>query len=251
MAWFPRARRSRLLIAAASGLLSALTVTWIGQSATPAFGAPGAPSAPPVTWCETGLPTSPYTSPPVGAVTIPAGNDATTAIMENYLVQPNTVYWFAPGTHTLGTSQWSQISVADGDTFVGAPGAVIDGDGINNSAFEAIDQNQSDVTIEYLTIEKFEAPDGQMVVGQGGYNGWTIEYNTIEDNPYGAGVALSTNGVVENNCLQYNGEYGFSTVGGSKDILFKHNDVYDNNNAGYYDIPGSTIQCGCSGGGKI
>jgi hypothetical protein len=31
------------------------------------------PTSPPVTWCETGLPTSPYTSAPAGAAIIPAG----------------------------------------------------------------------------------------------------------------------------------------------------------------------------------
>ena len=34
-----------------------------------------APSSPPVTWCESGLPTSPYTSAPAGSVTVSAGDN--------------------------------------------------------------------------------------------------------------------------------------------------------------------------------
>src|SRR5579862_9584331 len=74
-----------------------------------------APSSPPVTWCENGLPTSPYPSAPSGAVTVPAGDNGSF----NFST-PNTTYWFAPGTHTLGSGAEGQIQPADGDTYVGA-----------------------------------------------------------------------------------------------------------------------------------
>ena len=65
------------------------------------------PTTAPVTWCETGLPTSPYSSPPAGAVTIPAGDDSGTPPAESFTVQANTTYWFAPGIHTIGSGEFS------------------------------------------------------------------------------------------------------------------------------------------------
>ena len=230
-----------------------LTLTGITAGASPeAAAAPNPPPAsPPVTWCETGLPTSPYALPPAGAVTIPAGDDSNTAIVHEWSVQPNTTYWFAPGVHTVGVGQYAQIAVADGDVFVGAPGAIIDGQGSNNYAFSALDQNPSSAIIEYLTIQHFMASSGEAVVGQGGYNGWTIQDNLIQNNPLGAGVAVATNGTVTDNCLYDNGEYGFNGWGGSSNVTLTDNDIAFNNTAGYYDVPGSTVKCGCSGGGKF
>ena len=79
-----------------------------GSGGSSGSGTPAATA--PVTWCETGLPTSPYSSPPAGAVTIPAGDDSGTAPAENFTVQPNTIYWFAPGTHNVGSDQFAQFA---------------------------------------------------------------------------------------------------------------------------------------------
>ena len=38
-----------------------------------------------------------------------------------------TTYWFAAGDHTIGTSPYSQITPGPGDVFLGAPGAILDG----------------------------------------------------------------------------------------------------------------------------
>ena len=122
-----------------------------------------------MSWCETGLPPSPYTSAPAGAVVIPAGDDSGTPPAQGFSVQPNTIYWFAAGTHTIGASEFAQLQADPGDTFVGAPGAVIDGQGVNDYAFEAATDESSpaNVTIEYLTVQHFMAAGGEGVVGQG------------------------------------------------------------------------------------
>ena len=215
-------------------------------------GAANAPAAAPVTWCETGLPQSPYTAAPGGAVIIPAGDDSSTAPAEDFSVQPNTTYWFAPGTHTIGGDEFAQFHAAPGDTFVGAPGAVIDGQGVNDYAFEAAgtESGPAHVTIEYLTIQHFTAPAGEGVVGQGDHDGWTVDDNLIQNNPDGAGVVIDDNDLVQNNCLQFNGEYGFNGQGNN--AVLTHNDINDNNNQHAFDFPGSAAnnQCGCSGGGK-
>ena len=213
-----------------------------------------APSVAPVTWCETGLRTSPYTTAPHRAVVIPAGDDSGTAPTQTFSVQPNTTYWFAPGTHTLGTSPFAELRVDPGDTFVGAPGAIIDGQGDNNYAFQAAsgvsNPTPDNATIEYLTVQKFVAGNGQGVVGQGSYNGWTIQDNLVQKNRDGAGVVVGDNSVVQDNCLQDNGEYGFNGQGNNSTVTL--NDINDNNNLHAFDFPGSppNHRCGCSGAGK-
>ena len=215
-------------------------------------GAAAPPAGAPVSWCETGLPQSPYTKAPVGAVVIPAGDDSGTAPTQDFSVKPNATYWFAPGTHTLGTYEFDQFQADPGDTFVGAPGAVIDGQDLNDYAFEAAgtESSPANVTIEYLTVQHFTAPSGEGVVGQGDHEGWTVEDDLIQDNPDGAGVVIGDDDLVQNNCLRFNGEYGFNGQGNN--AVLTHNDIYDNNNLHAFDFPGSPAnnQCGCSGGGK-
>ena len=212
------------------------------------FNGTGAPASPPVTWCETGLPVSPYETAPSGAVVIAAGDNSNEPFSHSWTLQPNTTYWFAPGVHTLGDGQFDGIGVLPGDVFIGAPGATIDGQGINEYAFEDAltgDLNTQDdhATIEYLTIQHFTAGNGEMVVGQGGSDGWTIKYNLVQDNPAGAGVGIGSNSTVENNCLYNNGDYGYSSLGGATNVRFDHNDVSSNDPT---DIPG-----GIAGAGKF
>ena len=128
-------------------------------------------------------------SPPRGAVAIPPGDDSGS----DWTIRPHTTYWFAPGTHTLGTGQYSQIVPADGDAFIGAPGAILDGRGDNHYAFAGAASN---VTIKYLTIQDFGngssattpsgANGGQGVVNNGSGHGWVMKYLTVQHNA-GAG----------------------------------------------------------------
>ncbi len=162
----------------------------------------------------------------------------------SYELAPNITYWLAPGIHTLGTSEYGQFQPDNGDTFIGAAGAVLSGQGVNQSAFVT---TSTDVTIEYLTIENFVSPQGQMVVNHSGGADWTIKYNTIEDNA-GAGVGIGTGDSVSYNCLTHNGEYGFSSFAGSHSFTLTANEISYNDTANWEVIdPG----CGCSGGGKF
>jgi len=205
-----------------------------------------------VTWCENGLPTSPYTSAPSGAVTVPAGDNSSF----NFSNQ-NTTYWFAAGTHTLGNGQYDQIDVGNGSTYVGAPGAVIDGQNVNQSAFDGTYNDLSDenVTIEYLTIQHFNPNNGSGAVNVNGNNGWTEKYDLMQDNSPGAAMMLGGDNVVSDNCLTKNGEYGFNGysyvdetygstfTGGATNITFTGNDVAGNNT--------EKTQAGSEGGGKF
>ena len=151
-------------------------------------------------------------SPPKGAVVIPAGDDSGTVLAHTWTIRPDTTYWFAPGRHTLGTGQYSQIIPADGDTFIGAPGAVLDGQHVNLYAFT---QQAEKVTIRYLTIQNFGAhgdSGGQGVVNHDQGSGWHIDHVTVQDNA-GAGVMLGPANVLAYSCLKDNGEYGFQGGG--------------------------------------
>jgi hypothetical protein len=185
-------------------------------------------------------------TPPSGAVVVPPGGGLPNLVEEN---PGHTTFWLSPGTFTLGTSQYSQIIPADGDTFIGAPGAVIDG---QNDDLYAFTQQASDVTIEYLTIENFGKPgdnNNEGVVNHDSGTGWVIEHDTVEDDA-GAGVMLGSNDVLDDNCLTRNGQYGFSAYSPSgvdnltvTDNEISYNDTYN------WEVrdPG----CGCSGGGKF
>jgi hypothetical protein len=211
-----------------------------------------APSSPPVTWCESGLPASPYPSAPAGSVTVPAGDNSSF----NFST-PDTTYWFAPGTHTLDAGMYDHIRAAHGDTYVGAPGAVLDGQNINKYAFVGDYQDLSDekVTIEYLTIERFSPNENAGAVNGNGNNGWTEKYDLMKDNSPGAAMMLGGDNVVSDNCLTENGQYGFNGysfvdekygstfTGGATNITFTGNDVSDNNT--------QKFQGGVEGGGKF
>src|SRR5271163_1697262 len=93
--------------------------------------ASSAPSSPPITVCGNASLLSGPATAPAGAVTVPAGDNA--ALFDSTLESGQT-YWFAPGTHTLGWDEFDQIDAADDDTLVGAPGAILDGQDMNDFA---------------------------------------------------------------------------------------------------------------------
>ncbi len=120
---------------------------------------------------------------------------------------------------------------ASGDTFIGAPGAVISGQNVNDSAF---DMTASNVTIEHLTIENFVA--AQRADGREPQRRAELDhpYNTIIHNS-GAGVGIGSGDVVRSNCLTANDEYGFSSFGGATNVTLSDNEISYNDTNGTYD----------------
>src|SRR5215469_1201724 len=184
-------------------------------------------------------------APPKGAVIIPAGDDSGTVIAHNWTVRPDTTYWFAPGRHTLGTGQFSQIIPSNGDTFIGAPGAIIDGQHQNLYAFT---QHARNVTIRYLTISNFGGPgdnhDQDVVKHDEGAN-WHMDHITVRDSA-GAGVMLGPGNVLTYSCLKDNGQYGFQGFGPR--ITVDHNEIVGNNADNWETRQAG---CGCTGGAKF
>lgn len=229
--------------------VTSTTVTSPPTTVPSGGGSAGAPVDPPALVCgNASLLNGPASAPP-GAVTVPAGDDSG-VIAKTWAVSPNTTYWFAPGTHTLGSGQYGQIDPKDGDTFMGAPGAVIDGQGVNQSAF---DGTASGVTIEYLTVQNFVPLNWQDVVNHDNGENWTVRYNTLKDNGNvqgsmdGGALGMGSGDVYEYNCLTHNGEYGLNAFGVG--TTFANNEVSWNGIAEFPDVSAGS-GCGCSGGIK-
>ncbi|HET6747429.1 MAG TPA: right-handed parallel beta-helix repeat-containing protein [Candidatus Saccharimonadales bacterium] len=190
-------------------------------------------------------------SAPAGSNTIivPAGDNT-----GFNFTQDNKIFWFAPGEHTLGTGQFSQIVVGNNSTYIGAPTAVLNGNNNNQYAFTG---NATNVRIAYLEVKNFgRGTDNQDegVINHNAADNWTMEYLYAHHND-GAAVFLGSNNTVRYNCLKDNGQYGFSMFkdqieGDSaiKDIVLDHNEISGNNQDNWEVLsPG----CGCTGGGKF
>ena len=214
------------------------TPTTTPPPATPTVGTPTSPQK----VCGQSLLLNGPSAAPAGAVVVPAGDNSRIDF-----TQANTTFWFAAGTHTLGSGEYDQVVPADNSTYIGAPGAVIDGQGKNNYAFT---QHASGVTIKYLTIKNFVAPLDEGTVNHDSGANWTMQYNTIENNG-GAGVFLGSGNIASHNCLKGNSQYGFQAygaIGGERNIVLEHNEIVGNNTGNWEaKRPG----CGCTGGGKF
>jgi hypothetical protein len=183
---------------------------------------------------------------PAGAVTVDA---ATTGdlMTKTRSSPPGTTFWLTPGTHRLGTDQYDQVEPKDGDVFIGAPGAIVDGQKVNQYAFTG---EARDVTIRYLTVQGFVAPQDQGVVNHDSGDGWVIEHNTLQRNG-GAALMSGARQQVRGNCLRANGQYGINAYDGSNPItglVLEGNEIVGNNTD---DWESKTEGCGCTGGVKF
>lgn len=230
----------------AAALCALLLTTAVACSSAP----PGnpqrisAPTGPPAAVCDTQL--AGPTSPPARAVTVDPAVDGDLYV-KSMASPPGTAFWLAPGRHTLGVNEYGQVIPKDGDTYLGAPGAILDGRGINRYAFT---QHAKDVTIRYLTVQGFTAQQNEGVVNHDSADGWVIEHNTIQDNR-GAGLMAGARQKVRYNCLRDNGQYGINAYKSGDAIsglLVENNEIAWNNTDDWERrVPG----CGCTAGVKF
>jgi len=184
------------------------------------------------------------TSPPSGAVVVPAGNNSRV----NW-GREDTTYWFAPGVHTLGQGRFDQINPGRGSVYVGAPGAVLDGQHKNFYAFAG---HAPRARISYLKIRHFGTWGGNQdegVVNHDSAHRWTIDHSTLIANA-GAATMLGSGNRLSHNCLKNNQQYGFNaySAGGVSHIVLAHNEIVGNNT---YNWERRQPGCGCTGGGKF
>ncbi len=201
--------------------------------------------APPKAVCGDSRLLSGPSSPPAGAVTVPAGDDS-----KFNFGQPQTTYWFAPGPHLLGQSRYAQIAPGNGATFIGAPGAVLDGKQLNAYAFGG---TAAHVTISFLTIQNFGKwgdNENQGVVNHNSAPYWTIDHTTVRDNA-GAGVMVGSHNTLSHDCLTDNQQYGFNAYAPTGQIIsitVSDSEISGNDT---YDWEARQQGCGCTGGGKF
>jgi parallel beta-helix repeat protein len=228
---------------------------------------------------NTGLLSGP-SSAPAGAVTVPAGDNGSVFAQQ---LPGNTTYYFAAGTHYLGSGAYSQIEPGANDTFIGAPGAIISGDDPGSSGYTRNDfafvggaSNITGVTVEYLTIEGFAPPGSQGAVNTNSDGNWTIKNDTVQDNVPGAALMVGSNNTIEYNCLTGNGQYAFNAyqdpsdadsspvTDGPENVTVSDNEISYNDTCNWEVTSNFPIKsptgcanagqfngCGCSGGGKF
>lgn len=235
----PTRHRWVAMIAVTAALVAA------GCTAAPAKTDPSkAPKGPLAQVCENPKP-GPAAAPP-GAVTIDPSVPAD-AVRKTDKQPAGTTFWFAPGTHRLGDHRYSQITPKPGNTYLGAPGAVLDGREVVNYAFVG---TASDVTIRHLTVQGFVPPTDQGVVNHDSGDHWVIEHNTVQRNR-GAALMAGARQRVVGNCLRDNGQYGMNAFKDGNTItglLVVGNEIAGNNKD---DIEASRPGCGCTGGVKF
>ncbi len=214
-------------------------------SADPQAVVRSAPTTPPARVCGSDGLDGPDT-PPAGARTVTLAQRLDQVVGD---APAGATFWLTPGVHRLDRGRYSQIEPKDGQTFIGAPGAVLDGQHLNQYAFTG---DATHVTIEHLTIQNFGRPgenNNEGVVNHDAGHDWQVLHNTVRDNA-GAGVFLGSGNVVADNCLKDNGQYGFSVYepGGVHAVTLRHNEIAGNNTD---DWEKRSPGCGCTGGGKF
>lgn len=147
----------------------------------------------------------------------------------------NTIYWFAPGTHTWGTNSFDHWTVGSNGYFIGGyangTDATIDGQMKNEYGFLA---NGSSNTWQYLDMKGFAESGSSAGVATATNLARTdqtnvIEYNYIHDgeadsngNPYGIGVYGQ--GMIDHNCFKNLGQTGINFFGEGTNISYNEFD---------------------------
>lgn len=198
--------------------------TYHGASGPYRSGTPGLPTY--------GKPRSDFPRDTAGVV-LPTGKNE----YLSYQLKPDTVYYLLPGIHVGGFQADTNDAFVGG--FSGGTGSILTGN--YSGEGQALDSNSSignqhGVTIEYLTIEKYQPDVNAAAINQDANSGWTIRYNTITLNVPGAGIMAGTDNKIEANCLTRNGQYGFqstdvdgfaadSITGGPYDVTVTGNEI--------------------------
>lgn len=238
------------LIGGIALVASGLAVTSPAATAAepPVLATSAAPTVSPAPICGNAAVLDGPATPPDNATVVEPGNNNN--LFFDFRAAGGT-FWFAPGVHMMDADQFGQIEPGPGTTFIGAPGAIFDGQGINRAAFT---QGAANVTIKHLTITGFVAGQDQGVVNKDAAPGWKVLNNTIIGNK-GAGLMAGRDNVYRDNCIKDNGQYGINACCGGHseaddiaNFVLDRNEIVGNNTDDWEtQVPG----CGCSGGVKF
>lgn len=236
-----------LLLLAATGCTGTADAPAKPTRTSSASGAPAASGAPSTAVARVcAAPEAGPAKAPAGAVTVDPAVVGDLAAKTGSS-PPNTTFWLRPGTHRLEADPYAQVVPKEGNTYLGAPGAVLDGRRTNQYAFGG---TARDVTIRHLTVQRFVAPNNEGVVNHDMADGWVIEHARIQDNS-GAGLMAGARQQVRASCLRGNGQYGmnaYKTGDSVKGLVVEGNEVVGNNTD---DWERRQPGCGCTAGIKF
>jgi parallel beta-helix repeat protein len=175
-------------------------------------------------------------------VTIRPGDNLQDAVRAN---PDGTTFLITRGVHRRQT-----VRPKDGMSFIGEPGAVLDGETVTQQAFIA--RGARNVTVRGLRITRYAPPGSGAAIEGHGSEKWTVEGNEIDNNSNGGerayGVRVGTEWVLRRNSIHHNGWVG---VQGYQcfDSLIEGNDIYANPPANFNDTVGEAaniklFECG-------
>ena len=181
---------------------------------------------------------TPSTSACTGGVRITAGADPQRIVDAH---PAGTSYTIGTGTH-LGFS----VTPQTGDRFCGEPGAILDGRGSTERAFDAFGSGQADnVTVQgaggkaLLQIRNYR-PGSDLTDFRGAIEGnntgecnssqnWLIRYTDMHHN-YPVAITVGDGTQVRDSKLHDNSTLGISS-GCNQNITIDHNEIYGNNSS--------------------
>ena len=119
---------------------------------------------------------------------------------------------------------WGQeVRPKAGDTFVGEPGAVLDGGGEARWAFSS---GAANVTIRGLVVQNYASPHKEGAINrEGGAKDWLVEGNEVRDNAE-VGVRGNSGWRIVGNFVHGNGRYGIT--GSGTGLVVEGNEIAGN-----------------------
>ena len=155
---------------------------------------------------------------PTGDIVIDAGDSIQSVVDAN---PAGTSYILGTGIH-----KDQQIVPKTGDSFIGQPGAILDGSGLPANRAYAFNAPVDNVTVEELEIRNFDHNTQQGVIrSNGSGNGWVVRNNNIHHNT--AGPYAHTDWLVEGNHVHHNEQIGIFARGFRARII--NNEISYNN----------------------
>ena len=130
-----RGRINICVLALASAVLPVTSIAPVASFAQTVDGnsTTTAPTSPPAQVCGNASVLNGPATQPAGSVRVDPGD--LTLWNATQANPAGTTFWLAPGKFTLGANPYGQIIPKDGNAYIGAPGAVLDGQGVNYYAF--------------------------------------------------------------------------------------------------------------------
>lgn len=176
-------------------------------------------TAPPTT-----NPPPPSEGVPAGAIVVNPGDDIQSLVSSH---PAGTTFYLRAGVHRApgGTRH---VDPRTGNTFIGEPGAVMDGGGNTTFAFQD-NAKASDVSIRGLVIRNYKSPLQRGAVDASS-GGWRVIGCELYGNT-GAAIAFGGSGwAIEGSNIHHNGQIGIKGQGSGRVV---NNTIANNNTAGH------------------